>query len=80
MLAPTKNSAHLMSTQGRFVMSQAQPQERQIAFRADQDAGVLELEQVEMMPISMAFEGCVECNGWVSGTCLISVARNRLSD
>src|SRR5471030_2802175 len=42
-------------------------------------AEVLELEQVEMMPMPTAFDGYVERTVRVSSTCLISVARNRYS-
>lgn len=42
-------------------------------------AEVLELEQVEMMPMPVAFDGYVERTVCVSSTCLISVARDRYS-
>ncbi len=42
-------------------------------------AEVLELERVEMMPMSTAFDGYVERTVRVSSNGLISVARNRYS-
>lgn len=42
-------------------------------------AEVLELEQVEMIPVPTALDGYVERTVRVSSTCLISVARNRYS-
>ena len=42
-------------------------------------AEMLELEQAEMMPMTMPFDGYVEKPARVSSTCLVSVHRNRYS-
>ena len=42
-------------------------------------AEMLELEQSHLMPMPMAFDGYVENPARVSGTCLVTVARNRYS-